>query len=85
LESTQTTASDVYLFFLAVCAGYKEILDNGAQGLDVIDQEAIRRAINHRFKQQIDDNTHDIYFTAFMFDPRELNMSLVICPKLTNL
>jgi hypothetical protein len=58
------------LFFLAVSAAYAELLSANAHGLDRSDEEAIRRAINHRFSQQIDDNTHDIFFTSFMLDPR---------------
>jgi hypothetical protein len=68
LESSHSTPADVYLFFLAVSASYHEFLQSGAQGLDVADQEAIRRSINYRFKQLIDDNSYDIYFASFMID-----------------
>jgi hypothetical protein len=72
LESSQSTAADVFLFMLAIAASYKEFLSSGAQGLPIEDQEAIRCSINYRFRQQIDDNSYDIYFSAFMLDPRML-------------
>jgi hypothetical protein len=78
LESTQATCSDVYLFFLAVPAAYTEILDSGVHGLNRNDQEAIQRAINHWFLQQIDHNTHDIFFTLFMLDPCALHLLFIL-------
>jgi hypothetical protein len=84
LESGHSTATDVFLFFIAIAASYKEFLSSGAQGLPVEDQEAIRRSINYRFRQQIDDNQYDIYFSAFMLDPRKPSYMIISWSILTS-
>jgi hypothetical protein len=81
LESSHSTAGDVFLFFLAIASSYKEFLSAGAQGLSIKDQESIRKSINYRFRQQIDNNACDIYFASFILDPRL--SSFILCFSVT--
>lgn len=67
LESSHSTVSMVYLFFLAVTATIHQIIKEGGLPSDVADQ--IRKAVNFRFNQQINDAPDDVYLTGFMLDP----------------
>ncbi|KAL5490634.1 hypothetical protein ACEPAI_5468 [Sanghuangporus weigelae] len=68
LESSHSTVADVYLFWLAVSSGIHRMLSQG--GLCVADSEKIRRAVNYRFNQMINDAPSDVYITGFVLDPR---------------
>ncbi len=73
LESTHSTASDVYVFWLAVAAQLEEAFTTGNKAeLENESIESIRRLFNTRFNQMINNAPTDIYVTAFFLDPRML-------------
>lgn len=67
LESTHSTVSDVYVFYLAIMAELW-IYITDANGVDTQVKEHIRITANKRFKQMFDKN--DVYLTGFVLDPR---------------
>jgi len=71
MESTQSNASDVYVFWLAVTATIHQIITDDITGLPSVVMEDIRKAVNFRFNQMINDAPDDVYHTGFMLDPRE--------------
>jgi hypothetical protein len=73
LESTQTTASDVYIFWLAIAASLKELFSKGVRVTGISNQLAakVTAIVNKRYHSFIDESPSDIYFTAFFFDPCE--------------
>ncbi len=70
LESTHSTASDVYLFWLAVAAQLEELFTSCDQaGLENSTVDSLRKVFNKRFNQMINLAPTDIYLTAFFLDP----------------
>lgn len=69
LESTHSTVSDVYLFWLAVTAEIHKMLSD--DGLPNSVKEFIRRTVNYRFNQMVNDAPSDVYITGFILDPRK--------------
>lgn len=69
LESTHSTVADVFLFWLAVNAAFHHLLSQG--GLSVSDSEKIRRVVNRRFNQMVNEAPCDVYITGFVLDPSE--------------
>lgn len=69
LESTQSTVSDVFVFWLAVQAEIHTFVIDSNNGIDVATKEGIRRCANFRWNQMFRDN--DIYLTGFILDPRK--------------
>jgi hypothetical protein len=69
LESTHSTVSDVYLFWLAVTATIHQIITEDITGLPTEVTEEIQRAVNYRFDQMVNDAPSDVYFTGFLLDP----------------
>jgi hypothetical protein len=71
MESTHSNVSDVYVFWLAVTATIHQIIEDDITGLPFDVMEKIRKAVNFRFNQMINDAPDDVYLTGFMLDPRE--------------
>lgn len=67
LESSISTVSDVYYFFLAVAAETHRMLveDNLPNHV----QTSIRKVVNHRFDQMVNRAPSDVYLTGFVLDP----------------
>ncbi|KZS99936.1 uncharacterized protein LAESUDRAFT_667317, partial [Laetiporus sulphureus 93-53] len=70
LESTHSTISDVYIFWLASMAELHAFITEPTNSLDNAVKEEIRCNANHRFKQMIDHAPDDVYLTGFVLDPR---------------
>jgi hypothetical protein len=71
MESTQSNVSDVYVFWLAVTATIHQIITEDITGLPSDVTEDIRKAVNFRFNQMVNDAPDDVYHTGFMLDPRK--------------
>ena len=67
LESSHSTVSMVYLFFLAVTATIHHVINEG--GLLCLVEDQIWQAVNFQFNQQINKAPDDVYLTGFMLDP----------------
>ena len=83
LESTHSTISDVYLFWLACMASIHDIIVKDRHKMGVSVTEGIRRRMNSRWLQMIGNAPHDIYFTGFVLDPRKSFYPSIIT-ELTN-
>lgn len=68
LESSHSTVSDVFIFWLAVMSELHAVIVSESSGLDESVKEAIRHAANARWKQMF--GKHDVYLTGFVLDPR---------------
>lgn len=77
LESTHSTVSDVYIFWLAVAATIHQIIVENVDKLPIPVLEEIRKAVNFRFNQMINDGPDDVYLTGFILDPRKLIFILI--------
>ncbi|KAL5512313.1 hypothetical protein ACEPAG_3305 [Sanghuangporus baumii] len=75
LESSHSTVADVYLFWLAVTADIHYKLSQ--DGLATSDREKIRRAVNCRFNQMVNEAPSDVYITGFVLDPRFRNVHIL--------
>ena len=73
LESTDTTASDVLLFWLATASHLNHLLSQSENvtGISPKLQQKVRGIVNARYKAFIDEAPNDIYFNTFYLDPRE--------------
>jgi len=71
MESTQSNVSNVYVFWLAVTATIHQIIVEDITGLPFDVMEDIRKAVNLRFNQMVNDAPDDVYHTGFMLDPRK--------------
>lgn len=69
LESTHSTVSDVYLFWLAVTATIHQIIVDDITGLPTHVTEQIHQAVNRRFDQMVNEAPSDVYLTGFVLDP----------------
>lgn len=78
LESTHSTVSDVYLFWLAVTATIHQIITEDITGLPTEVTEKIRRAVNYRFDQMVNDAPCDVYLTGFLLDPRTFSADVIL-------
>jgi hypothetical protein len=70
LESSHATASDVYVFWLAVMASLEDLILGDKLDLPMHLVERIRRLCNYRFDKMINEGPSDIFVTAFFLDPR---------------
>lgn len=71
LESTQSTAADVYLFWLAIMATLNEVFRVNEIGLSATVTQQIRGIVNFRYSEMIDGPGKEVYLVAFFLDPRE--------------
>ena len=70
LESTHSTVSDVYIFWLACMASVADTITADRHGMGAEVTEDIRRFMNMRWVQMIEKAPCDVYFTGFLLDPR---------------
>ena len=79
LESSKATAGDVYHFWLAVLATYKQYIwdNNDVDGLQLPDEviDDIRIAVNARWRELTTGLGKGVYVSTFFLDPREF----IIC------
>lgn len=70
LESSHATASDVYVFWLAIGASLNELFskDSAETGIPTTLSEEVKAIYNERFDEFFQN---DIYCTAFALDKRE--------------
>jgi len=73
MESTQTTASDVYIFWLAIAASLKDIFSKGVRVTRISNRLAakVTAIVNKQYHGSIDESPSDIYFIAFFLDTHE--------------
>ncbi|KAL0564676.1 hypothetical protein V5O48_017368 [Marasmius crinis-equi] len=71
LEAVQTNAADVFLFWLAMGAKLKALLDakETDTGITVSLASKIRHIFNARYREFIEESPGDIYFTCFFLHP----------------
>jgi hypothetical protein len=72
LESSHSTAADVYHFWLAVLARYQERFEanNTLQGIGLPESviEDIKSIVNGRHSEMFQGETQQVYLTAFFLD-----------------
>ncbi|KAL0952949.1 hypothetical protein HGRIS_014937 [Hohenbuehelia grisea] len=70
LESKETDAADIYMYWLAVVAQLKDLMDKASRKYEKAVVEDIRRIVNYRFNLLINnERASNIYLTAFALDP----------------
>ncbi|KAI0695307.1 hypothetical protein BC835DRAFT_1273502, partial [Cytidiella melzeri] len=76
LESTNSTVSDVYVFWLATLAELHDIITDRHNPMPNEVREDIRRIANFRWKGMIEQSpTADVYHAGFILDPRKCLLS----------
>ncbi|KAF8589850.1 hypothetical protein K439DRAFT_1612419 [Ramaria rubella] len=80
-EAAHLTASDVYVFWLAITASVKDVIDNPENDLDEPTASEIRTIINYRFRELFQDGQGDVYVAAFYLDPRYQNSHILLKPN----
>jgi len=68
LEAAQANASDVFIFWLAMGATLKSVIDSSETGIPDAAAKKVTTIFNRRYKEFF--ATNEIYFVAFMLDPR---------------
>ena len=71
LESTHSTVSDVYIFWLACMAGVYDVISSDSNEMTQAHRDAIRESAQARWLQMIEQAPCDIYFAGFVLDPRK--------------
>ncbi|KAF8887470.1 ribonuclease H-like domain-containing protein, partial [Gymnopilus junonius] len=73
LESPETNAADVFIFWLAITSTLKDPFAKKSSKLGITEtlKKKVTSIINQRYKAFIDESPTDIYFTAFFLDPRK--------------
>ncbi|CDO75074.1 hypothetical protein BN946_scf184703.g4 [Trametes cinnabarina] len=71
LEATDTTAADVYVFWLGVASTLQELFAQPEEESGIPPELArkITGIVNKRYKSIIDEAPADVYFVAFFLDP----------------
>ncbi|CDO73916.1 hypothetical protein BN946_scf185016.g73 [Trametes cinnabarina] len=71
LEATDTTAADVYMFWLGIASSLRELFarPQGQSGVSPDLAKKITGIVNKRYKAIIDEAPTDVYFVAFFLDP----------------
>ncbi|KAF8583998.1 hypothetical protein K439DRAFT_1293915, partial [Ramaria rubella] len=70
-EAAHVTASDVYVFWLAITASIKDVIDDPENDIDEQTACEIRGIINYCFRELFQEPHGDVYVVAFYLDPRE--------------
>ncbi|KAJ7746234.1 hypothetical protein B0H14DRAFT_3605957 [Mycena olivaceomarginata] len=87
LESKDTTPADLYLYWLAVVAQLNDLItkdDNAGpkSKYETTVKKLIRSIANFRFTQLIEDEqSSNVYFTAFVLDPDNRGASILATPN----
>jgi len=69
LEAAFTTAADVFEFWLAIQAAFKEVTNKNHIAIPCNVLERIRRLCNYRFNQIINEAPSDIWVATFFLVP----------------
>ncbi|EIW85772.1 hypothetical protein CONPUDRAFT_25842, partial [Coniophora puteana RWD-64-598 SS2] len=71
LEATNIDVSSVYEFWLAITASMKDILTTENEDFEIPAHasEQIRRRVNYRFNQMVNETPDDVYLTGFVLNP----------------
>jgi hypothetical protein len=69
LESSHSTAADVFVFWLATIAHLDQLFRDDKLGIPGGVKEDIRAITNRRFNGMINNGPTDIYLTAFVLNP----------------
>ena len=78
LESSHSTAADVYLFWLAIMAHLEDLFRKTPYTLPNHVKEQIRAISNRRFDGMINHAPTDVYIAAFFLDPSKSNNIMTI-------
>ncbi|QRW02378.1 hypothetical protein RhiLY_01376 [Ceratobasidium sp. AG-Ba] len=70
LESTCSTISDVYFFWLSALASLNRLFCSKTTTLTANDKSRLQAIIYYRFSEAINEAPTDSYITAFFLDPR---------------
>lgn len=75
LEAAHANTSDVFVFWLAIAATLKDLFSKGSEKTGIVDSLArqVTAIFNKRYKEFF---TNEVYFVAFMLDPREFQLML---------
>ncbi|OSC99612.1 hypothetical protein PYCCODRAFT_1372721, partial [Trametes coccinea BRFM310] len=87
LEATDTTAADVYVFWLGVASTLQELFAQPEEESGIPPELArkITGIVNKRYKSIIDEAPADVYFVAFFLDPGMCTKALDITTTDLNL
>lgn len=75
LESSQANPADVYLFWLAILANLKRVLDSGDTGFSAGEAGQIRAVANEPFRELLQEGPTDCYISVFYLDPRVFTLT----------
>ncbi|TDL14241.1 hypothetical protein BD410DRAFT_734381 [Rickenella mellea] len=81
LESSHSTAANVYLFWLAITSALKDVLSNPDSGLPDDVKSDIRGIINYRFSELLEDGPTSVHLAAFYLDPRYVHSAVLKEPN----
>lgn len=80
LESSRSTLADVYLFWLAVTATYTNLFKKNSEetGINLPDEVVhdVRRIVNGRYKEMIEDPSKQVYLATFFLHPCKSSLPL---------
>ncbi|KZP06363.1 hypothetical protein FIBSPDRAFT_940040 [Athelia psychrophila] len=77
LESSQANPADVYLFWLAILANLKRVLDSGDTGFSAGEAGQIRAVANEPFRELLQEGPTDCYISVFYLDPRYVHSKVL--------
>ncbi|KAG8945373.1 hypothetical protein FRC04_000823 [Tulasnella sp. 424] len=81
LESSRSTLADVYLFWLAVTATYTDLFKKNSEetGINLPDEVVhdVRRIVNGRYKEMIEDPSKQVYLATFFLHPSYVRSSIL--------
>lgn len=69
LESSHSTAGDVYLFWMAISASVKAVLDATEYAIPLAVKSQIRAIVNSRWKEIFEDENSGAHLTALYLNP----------------
>ena len=71
LEAADTTAGDVFAFWLAIASTLRELFGRGEShtGIGTALAQKITTIVNKRYKDVIDHSPTDVYFVSFFLNP----------------
>lgn len=80
-ESSCLVLSDVFVFWLAITASMKKILEDSADTFDTRTIEDITEIVNRRYRNLIPCGNENPYVAAFYLDPRYINTDILLKPN----
>lgn len=78
LESPHSTLADVILYWAAICAQYRQLIDDRSFGLKSSVQQALISIINRQYREIINNGPHDAYFACLALDPCAYTLTIFI-------